>query len=61
MTRLEELEAMRHRMKTEKPQSCGIGGPNVGEWRRKEIAVLNLEILEAKVDLLLEKLAKVDF
>jgi hypothetical protein len=32
-----------------------------GEDRRRELEILRLEILEAKLDLLLEKLAKVDF
>lgn len=61
MTRIEELEARRHHLRTSKVESCGIGGPDMFGSRRKEIELLNLEILEAKVDTLLEKLAKVDF
>lgn len=62
MTRVEELEEKRERLIHSKPVSFGIGSSlNGGEMKRKELEVLRLEILEAKLDLLLEKLAKVDF
>jgi hypothetical protein len=64
MTRIEELEAKRERLIHRKPPNFGIGSSmnmRVGEDRRKELEMIRLEILEAKLDLLLEKLAKVDF
>lgn len=64
MTRIEELEAKRDRLKHSKLPNFGIGSTmnlRAGEDRRRELEILRLEILEAKLDLLLEKLAKVDF
>jgi hypothetical protein len=64
MTRIEELEAKRERLRNSKLPNFGIGSYmnlRAGEDRQKELEILRLEILEAKVDMLLEKLAKVDF
>ena len=64
MTKIEELEAKRERLIHRKPVYYGIGSSlnlKAGEDKRKELEVIRLEILEAKLDLLLEKLGKVDF